>query len=175
MQLIRASVWHSPIWLGEPNSNPLESIENYVLFLPQRFEISEQNGIETNKPIPFNILPFSPALWDQFPPQLLSITPMQFVVMNSNPNSQAKLQNIDTVLLGGTRLVPQKRHPILPAVKSNPEKPISTPQPAHPSTPTKTTNSWFAIPPHRINGLRYRTKLKFYQTLNFVGSAEQTL
>jgi O-succinylbenzoic acid--CoA ligase len=104
MQLIRASVWQSPIWLGEPNSNPLESIENYVLFLPQGFEIPEQNGIEPNKHIPFNIHPFSPALWAQFPPQLLSITPMQFVVMNNNPKSQARLQNINTVLLGGQNI-----------------------------------------------------------------------
>jgi len=104
MQLIRASVWQSPIWLGEPSSDPLDTIENYTLFLPKRFNIPHHNALEPNKSIPFNIFQFSPALWDQFPPQLLSITPMQFVVINSNPNSKAKLENVGTVLMGGQNI-----------------------------------------------------------------------
>ena len=82
MQLIRSAVWNAPIWIAPASANPFTESELALI----------KNG---------EVIPFSPELWNQYKPNILSITPMQLQLALKSETGREILNQMDTVLIGG--------------------------------------------------------------------------
>jgi len=108
MQLIRSAVWNVPIWIGPASANPFYDAKlskshltpshlKHVLFL---------NG---------EVLPYNPELWNQYKPNILSITPMQLQLALKSETGREILNQMHTVLIGGQAMDLQLEKQILEA------------------------------------------------------------
>jgi o-succinylbenzoate---CoA ligase len=96
MQLIRSAVWNAPIWIGPASANPFSESELALI----------KNG---------EVIPFSPELWNQYKPNILSITPMQLQLALKSETGQEILNQMHTVLIGGQAMDLQLEKQILKA------------------------------------------------------------
>jgi O-succinylbenzoic acid--CoA ligase len=96
MQLIRSAVWNVPIWIGPTSANPFSESELALII----------NG---------EVIPFSPELWNQYKPNILSITPMQLQLALKSETGQEILNQMHTVLIGGQAMDLQLEKQILEA------------------------------------------------------------
>lgn len=94
MQLIRSAVWNAPIWIAPASANP--------------FTESELALIKNEE-----VIPFSPELWNQYKPNILSITPMQLQLALKSETGREILNQMDTVLIGGQAMDLQLEKQIL--------------------------------------------------------------
>ena len=94
MQLIRSAVWNAPIWIAPASANPFTESELALLI----------NG---------EVIPFSPELWNQNKPNILSITPMQLQLALKSETGQKILNQMHTVLIGGQAMDLQLEKQIL--------------------------------------------------------------
>ena len=94
MQLIRSAVWNAPIWIGPASANPFTELELALI----------KNG---------EVIPFSPELWNQYKPNILSITPMQLQLALKSETGQKILNQMHTVLIGGQAMDLQLEKQIL--------------------------------------------------------------
>ena len=94
MQLIRSAVWNAPIWIGPASANPFTELELALI----------KNG---------EVIPFSPELWNQNKPNILSITPMQLQLALKSETGQEILKQMHTVLIGGQAMDLQLEKQIL--------------------------------------------------------------
>lgn len=94
MQLIRSSVWNAPIWIVPASANPFTESELALII----------NG---------EVIPFSPELWNQYKPNILSITPMQLQLALKSETGQEILKQMHTVLIGGQAMDLQLEKQIL--------------------------------------------------------------
>lgn len=94
MQLIRSAVWNTPIWIGPASANPFTESELALI----------KNG---------EVIPFSPELWNQYKPNILSITPMQLQLALKSETGQEILNQMHTVLIGGQAMDLQLEKQIL--------------------------------------------------------------
>ena len=92
MQLIRAAVWQSSIWITPPTSNPLSNLDAAHLL---------QFNPETKQ---FVSRPLSQDLWNQYKPTTVSLTPMQLSLILNEPSSASILSDFEVVLIGGQAL-----------------------------------------------------------------------
>jgi O-succinylbenzoic acid--CoA ligase len=92
MQLIRAAVWQSSIWITTPTSNPLSNLDAAHLL---------QFNRETKQ---FETRPLSQDLWNQYKPTTVSLTPMQLSLILNEPSSASMLSDFEVVLIGGQAL-----------------------------------------------------------------------
>lgn len=108
MQLIRSAVWNAPIWIAPASANPFYDAKlskshltpshlKHVLFL---------NG---------EVLPYNPELWNQYKPNILSITPMQLQLALKSETGREILNQMHTVLIGGQAMDLQLEKQILEA------------------------------------------------------------
>ena len=97
MQIIRSAVWNTPIWIGEPSSNPLMCKESFVLVFPNQFHHSH-NRFETHN--------YNNEIWETHKPSLISLTPMQLANILQCNDASGLLSEMETVLLGGQALDP---------------------------------------------------------------------
>ena len=106
MQLIRSAVWNAPIWIAPASANPFYDAKlskshltpshlKHVLFL---------NG---------EVLPYNPELWNQYKPNILSITPMQLQLALKSETGREILNQMHTVLIGGQAMDLQLEKQIL--------------------------------------------------------------
>lgn len=89
MQLIRAAVWQTPIWVLPPQANPLLDLTAATLLHP--------NG---------SIQSFE-EVWETTPPTTVSLTPMQIALVLENPTTAERLNAFSLVLLGGQAMSAQ--------------------------------------------------------------------
>ena len=94
MQLIRSAVWNAPIWIAPASANPFTESELALLI----------NG---------EVIPFSPELWNQNKPNILSITPMQLQLALKSETGREILKQMHTVLIGGQAMDLQLEKQIL--------------------------------------------------------------
>ena len=94
MQLIRSAVWNAPIWIAPASANPFTESELALI----------KNG---------EVIPFSPELWNQYKPNILSITPMQLQLALKSETGQEILKQMHTVLIGGQAMDLQLEKQIL--------------------------------------------------------------
>ena len=94
MQLIRSAVWNAPIWIAPASANPFTESELALII----------NG---------EVIPFSPELWNQNKPNILSITPMQLQLALKSETGQEILNQMHTVLIGGQAMDLQLEKQIL--------------------------------------------------------------
>ena len=94
MQLIRSAVWNAPIWIAPASANPFTESELALI----------KNG---------EVIPFSPELWNQYKPNILSITPMQLQLALKSETGREILNQMDTVLIGGQAMDLQLEKQIL--------------------------------------------------------------
>ena len=94
MQLIRSAVWNAPIWIAPASANP--------------FTESELALIKNRE-----VIPFSPELWNQYKPNILSITPMQLQLALKSETGHEILNQMHTVLIGGQAMDLQLEKQIL--------------------------------------------------------------
>ena len=94
MQLIRSAVWNAPIWIGPASANPFTESELALI----------KNG---------EVIPFSPELWNQNKPNILSITPMQLQLALKSETGREILKQMHTVLIGGQAMDLQLEKQIL--------------------------------------------------------------
>ena len=94
MQLIRSAVWNAPIWIAPASANPLTESELALI----------KNG---------EVIPFSPELWNQYKPNILSITPMQLQLALKSETGHEILNQMHTVLIGGQAMDLQLEKQIL--------------------------------------------------------------
>ena len=94
MQLIRSAVWNAPIWIAPASANPFTESELALLI----------NG---------EVIPFSPELWNQYKPNILSITPMQLQLALKSEAGREILNQMHTVLIGGQAMDLQLEKQIL--------------------------------------------------------------
>ena len=94
MQLIRSAVWNAPIWIAPASANPFTESELALII----------NG---------EVIPFSPELWNQNKPNILSITPMQLQLALKSETGREILNQMDTVLIGGQAMDLQLEKQIL--------------------------------------------------------------
>ena len=94
MQLIRSAVWNAPIWIAPASANPFTDSELALII----------NG---------EVIPFSPELWNQNKPNILSITPMQLQLALKSETGREILNQMDTVLIGGQAMDLQLEKQIL--------------------------------------------------------------
>lgn len=96
MQLIRSAIWNMPIWIGPASANPFTESELALI----------KNG---------EVIPFSPELWNQYKPNILSITPMQLQLALKSETGREILNQMHTVLIGGQAMDLQLEKQILEA------------------------------------------------------------
>ena len=94
MQLIRSAVWNAPIWIAPASANPFTESELALI-------------------IKGEVIPFSPELWNQYKPNILSITPMQLQLALKSETGREILNQMDTVLIGGQAMDLQLEKQIL--------------------------------------------------------------
>ena len=94
MQLIRSAVWNAPIWIAPASANPFTESELALI----------KNG---------EVIPFSPELWNQYNPNILSITPMQLQLALKSETGREILKQMHTVLIGGQAMDLQLEKQIL--------------------------------------------------------------
>ena len=94
MQLIRSAVWNAPIWIAPASANPFTESELALI----------KNG---------EVIPFSPELWNQNKPNILSITPMQLQLALKSETGHEILNQMHTVLIGGQAMDLQLEKQIL--------------------------------------------------------------
>ena len=94
MQLIRSAVWNAPIWIAPASANPFTESELALI----------KNG---------EVIPFSPELWNQYKPNILSITPMQLQLALKSETGREILNQMHTVLIGGQAMDLQLEKQIL--------------------------------------------------------------
>ena len=94
MQLIRSAVWNAPIWIAPASANPFTESELALII----------NG---------EVIPFSPELWNQYKPNILSITPMQLQLALKSETGHEILNQMHTVLIGGQAMDLQLEKQIL--------------------------------------------------------------
>ena len=94
MQLIRSAVWNAPIWIAPASANPFTESELALI----------KNG---------EVIPFSPELWNQYKPNILSITPMQLQLALKSETGHEILNQMHTVLIGGQAMDLQLEKQIL--------------------------------------------------------------
>ena len=94
MQLIRSAVWNAPIWIAPASANPFTESELALLL----------NG---------EVLPYTSELWNQYKPNILSITPMQLQLALKSETGQEILNQMHTVLIGGQAMDLQLEKQIL--------------------------------------------------------------
>ena len=94
MQLIRSAVWNAPIWIAPASANPFTESELALII----------NG---------EVIPFSPELWNQYKPNILSITPMQLQLALKSETGREILNQMHTVLIGGQAMDLQLEKQIL--------------------------------------------------------------
>ena len=94
MQLIRSAVWNAPIWIAPASANPFTESELALII----------NG---------EVIPFSPELWNQNKPNILSITPMQLQLALKSETGREILNQMHTVLIGGQAMDLQLEKQIL--------------------------------------------------------------
>ena len=92
MQLIRSAVWQSPIWISAASASPFQ------------FPVNAQNEAPWVLLLNGQALPFSLERWEKYPPQLLSITPMQLQLAIGEKTGKQILKSMHTVLIGGQAL-----------------------------------------------------------------------
>lgn len=92
MQIIRAAVWQTSIWILSPQTNPLLQLNEaeFFLFNPQT------QGFEKHL--------YTANLWKQNKPTTVSLTPMQLSVIMGDATTAKLLANFEVVLLGGQAL-----------------------------------------------------------------------
>lgn len=114
MQLIRSAVWNTPIWIGPASANP---------FYDAKLSKSHQTPSHLKHVLFLNgeVLPYNPELWNQYKPNILSITPMQLQLALKSETGQKILNQMHTVLIGGQAMDLQKtdfggisKHPLDP-------------------------------------------------------------
>ena len=89
MQIIRAAVWQTPVWILSPQANPFTDVNAAVLLHPDG-----------------SVQAFEDA-WDKFKPTTVSLTPMQIALVMESPTTATLLHEFNTVLLGGQALSDQ--------------------------------------------------------------------
>ena len=106
MQLIRSAVWNAPIWIGPASGNP---------FFDAQLSKSHQslNHLKLALIINGEVIPFSPELWNQYKPNILSITPMQLQLALKSEAGREILNQMHTVLIGGQAMDLQLEKQIL--------------------------------------------------------------
>ena len=106
MQLIRSAVWNAPIWIGPASGNP---------FFDAQLSKSHQslNHLKLALIIDGEVIPFSPELWNQYKPNILSITPMQLQLALKSETGREILNQMHTVLIGGQAMDLQLEKQIL--------------------------------------------------------------
>jgi O-succinylbenzoic acid--CoA ligase len=106
MQLIRSAVWNAPIWIGPASTNP---------FYDAKLSKSHQTPIHLKHVLFLNgeVLPYNPELWNQYKPNILSITPMQLQLALKSETGREILNQMDTVLIGGQAMDLQLEKQIL--------------------------------------------------------------
>jgi o-succinylbenzoate---CoA ligase len=95
MQIIRAAVWQTPIWVLPPQANPLLDLSTATLLHP--------NG---------SIQSLEEA-WATIPPTTVSLTPMQIAMVMENPATAECLNLFSVVLLGGQALSVQTENRLI--------------------------------------------------------------
>ena len=106
MQLIRSAVWNTPIWIGPASANP---------FYDAKLSKSHQTPSHLKHVLFLNgeVLPYNPELWNQYKPNILSITPMQLQLALKSETGQKILNQMHTVLIGGQAMDLQLEKQIL--------------------------------------------------------------
>ena len=106
MQLIRSAVWNAPIWIGPASGNP---------FFDAQLSKSHQTPSHLKHVLFLNgeVLPYNPELWNQYKPNILSITPMQLQLALKSETGHEILNQMHTVLIGGQAMDLQLEKQIL--------------------------------------------------------------
>ncbi len=106
MQLIRSAVWNAPIWIAPASSNP---------FYDAKLSKSHQTPSHLELALLLNgeVLPYTSELWNQYKPNILSITPMQLQLALKSETGQEILNQMHTVLIGGQAMDLQLEKQIL--------------------------------------------------------------